>query len=166
MKLVKKIGVCLVLISLLSACKKDEKDDDTTNLALLLALSGGNTCTYTASGITLPIASISATQNGGAQTISLTTSGAIGLGAIQIASAPVNSLGTINVTTGSLSFVVYKGTCPLSTSTTLAVAGTDYSFVSGTSNVTSTSQIRFNVAGSYTIIVTSNNATGAAFQLN
>lgn len=165
MKLVKKIGVCLVLISLLSACKKDEKDDSATNLALLLALTGGNTCAYTASGVTLPIASISATQNGGGQTISFTTTGTLGLGAIQIASAPVNSLGLITANSGSLSVVVYKGNCPLSTSSTLAVAGVDYTFVSGSSTVTTTAQIRFNVAGAYTIIVTANNGTGA-FQLN
>lgn len=164
MKLVKKIGVCLALISLLSACKKDEKDDN-TNLALLLALSGGTTCAYTASGITLPIASVSATQNGGVQTLSFTTSGTTGLGAVQIASAPVNSLGLITANSGTLSVVVYKGNCPLSTSSTLAVAGVDYSFVSGTSTVTSTAQIKFNVAGAYTLIITSNNGTGL-FQLN
>ncbi|RHX95294.1 hypothetical protein DLM76_08300 [Leptospira yasudae] len=165
MKLVKKIGVCLVLISLLSACKKDEKDDDTTNLALLLALSGANTCTYTAAGITLPIASISATQNGGVQSISFTTSGAIGIGAIQIASAPANSIGSFGNSSGSYSYVIYKGNCPLSTSSTLAVAGTDYTVLTGTSNITASGSIRFNVAGAYTIILTSNSASGSTFQL-
>ncbi|TGK10117.1 hypothetical protein [Leptospira stimsonii] len=165
MKLVKQIGVCLVLISLLSACKKDEKNDDATNLALLLALSGGSTCTVTAGGVTLPVASVSSTQNGGVSTIALTTSGAIGIGAIQIPSAPTNSIGLITANTGSLSLTVYKGTCPITAASSVAVAGVDYTFISGTATVTTTAQIRFNVAGSYTIIVTSNGGTGL-FQLN
>ncbi|MBW0435904.1 hypothetical protein HGB47_20050 [Leptospira yasudae] len=164
MKLVKKIGVCLVLISLLSACKKDEKDDDTTNLALLLALSGGNTCTYTASGITLPIPSVSVTLNGAVANLSYT--GTIGFGAIQIASAPANSIGSFGNGSGSYSYIVYKGSCPLSTTSTLAVAGTDYTVLSGTSTITTSGSIRFNVAGTYTILLTSNNSSGGVFQLS
>ncbi|PJZ42193.1 hypothetical protein CH370_08120 [Leptospira kmetyi] len=163
MKLTQKIGVCLVLISLLSACKKDEKDDSATNLALLLALSGANSCAYTALGTTLPIPSVSVTSNGGVA--NLTFTGAVGFGVIQIASAPATSIGSFGNSSGSYSYLVYKGSCPLSTSSTLAVAGTDYTVLTGTSNITSSGSIRFNVAGTYTIFLTSNNATGATFQL-
>ncbi|WP_210414240.1 hypothetical protein, partial [Leptospira stimsonii] len=101
--------------------------------------------------------------NGGVSTLNFT--GAVGFGAVQISSAPTNSVGSFGNSSGSYTYVVYKGTCPISTSTTLAVAGVDYTITSGTSTVTNSGSIRFNIAGAYTIFITSNNASGATFQL-
>ncbi len=103
------------------------------------------------------------TLNGGVSTLNFT--GAEGNGAVQISSAPTNRVGSFGNSSGSYTYVVYKGTCPISTSTTLAGVGVDYTINSRTSTVTTSGSIQFNVAGAYTIFITSNNASGATFQL-
>ncbi|TGL74432.1 hypothetical protein [Leptospira yasudae] len=161
MKFVKLIGISLLLTSILLSCKKDNKNDDDTKLGLLLALSG-TACSYNS----LPIASTSPTQNGGATTINLTALGTAGTGAIQFLVVPANSTATITASSGTLSIIIYKGICPLTPASTTAVAGTDYTYLSGSSTITSSAQIRFSVTGSYTIIVTTTNSGTGTVQFN
>ncbi|TGK17712.1 hypothetical protein [Leptospira kmetyi] len=165
MKLVKQIGVCLVLISLLSACKKDEKDDSATNLALLLALSGGSTCTVTAGGVTLPVASVSPAKLTVAS-LFFTTAAGLGLGTIQLSNVVVNDFGSFTVNSGTISsLTIYKGTCPLTVTSTTAVLNTDYSITSGSlTNITSTTNIKFLTPGSYVILAQTSNGAQATVQ--
>ncbi|RHX83644.1 hypothetical protein [Leptospira stimsonii] len=163
MKLIKQIGVCLVLISLLSACKKDDNNDDTTNLALLLALSGGSTCTVTAGGVTLPIATVTPTRNTSGSPITFTTSTGIGLGTVQVIGAVAQDIGTLTATSGNYSVAVYKGGCPVNAASNLAVLNTDYSIQSGSlTTVAGSASIKFLVSGNYTLLLTTaNNAQGS-----
>ncbi|TGL71054.1 hypothetical protein [Leptospira kmetyi] len=163
MKLTQKIGVCLLLISLLSACKKDEKDDN-TNLALLLALSGGTTCAVTTSGVTLPIASVTPTRNTSGSPISFTTAAGTGIGAVQVVGAVAQDIGTFTAPIGNYSVAVYKGSCPINVSSNLAVLNTDYSVQSGSlTSVSSSASIKFLVSGNYTLILTTSNSAQGSF---
>ncbi|RHX89551.1 hypothetical protein [Leptospira stimsonii] len=164
MNLVKKIGVCIVLIGLLSACKSKE-DDDSSYLALVLLAGGYNTCSFSPAGTSVPIASMTAIANGTPYSLSFTQIDK-GYSAIQIPVATAGTMGTFQVSAGTLGVAVYKGGCPITRGVNLAGAGTDFIFVSGAATITNSAQIQFNVPGSYTIIVnTADNGKGT-FQLN
>ncbi|AOP34191.1 hypothetical protein A0128_10235 [Leptospira tipperaryensis] len=164
MNLTKKIGVCIVLIGLLSACKSKE-DDDSSYIALLLAAGGYNTCSFSPAGTPTSIASMTAIANGTPYMLSFTQIDKQ-YSAIQIPVATAGSVAKFQVSAGTLGVAVYKGGCPIVKGVNLAAAGTDFVFISGSATITSSAQIQFNVAGSYTIIVNTADGGVGTFQLN
>jgi hypothetical protein len=166
MKIAKKIGVCIVLIGLLSACKSKEEDDDTSYLALLLAAGGyNNTCAFSPAGTSVPIASMIAIANGTPYMLSFTQIDRQ-YSAVQIPVAVAGSIAKFQVNSGTLGVAVYKGGCPITRGVNLATAGTDFVFTVGAAAITNTAQIQFNVPGSYTIIVNTIDGGTGTFQFN
>lgn len=164
MKLIKKIGVCIVLIGLLSSCKSKE-DDDTSYLALLLLAGGYNTCSFSPAGTPVSIASMTAIANGTPYPLSFTQIDKQ-YAAIQIPAAIAGNILSFQVSSGTLGVAVYKGGCPVTKGVNLAAAGVDFAFIAGAATITNSAQIQFNVAGSYTIIVNTADGGKGTFQLN
>lgn len=161
----KKIGVGILLIGLLSACKSKE-DDDSSYLALLLLAGGYNsTCSFSPAGTPVSIASMTAIANGTPYSLSFTQIDKQ-YSAIQIPAAAAGNILSFQVSAGTLGVAVYKGGCPVTKGVNLAAAGVDFAFIAGAAAITNAAQIQFNVPGSYTIIVNTADSGKGTFQFN
>ncbi|TGM97921.1 hypothetical protein [Leptospira yasudae] len=157
--LLKKIFINVILCSLLVTCNKKEEDK---LLPLALFLSS-ITCQYSSSGIDLIAISTTVSSSPSKFPINFflnsTPTRSIYLAAIQIPFAKANDIVTISG--GYITFPsgfpytgnnIFKGGCPINAKSIQSIYGLEFSLINWTMN-SNISTIKFNTAGSYTILV-------------